>query len=143
MNSEPVAWQAEATAPGGDPCAFVCSYLAAMERRDLALAQRHVAPDAQFVFPGGVRRRGLAEIASGSAARYRSIGKHIDRCDRSEQPDGTTVVYVLGRLHGTWPDGEAFDGIRFVDRFELRDGLICRQDVWNDSGEARIRKDGA
>jgi len=138
MNSELAVPPGRTAAQDVDACAFVCSYLVAMEQRDLALAQRYVAPAAQFVFPGGVHRRGLAEIAGGSATRYRSIGKHIERCDRCEHPDGTTIVYVLGTLHGVWLDGDAFDGIRFVDRFELRDGLICKQEVWNDSAEARL-----
>ena len=45
--------------------------------------------------------------------------------------------YVLGTLFGEWLDGTAFEGIRFIDRFQLSEGLIVRQDVWNDMGEVR------
>ena len=44
---------------------------------------------------------------------------------------------MRGTLHGRWLDGSAFDGIRFIDRFEIRGGRIVRQDVWNDAGELR------
>jgi hypothetical protein len=119
--------------------ACVLRYLAAMEERDLDAACRFVAQDVELIFPGGARRRDLGEIVAGSATRYRRIGKHVDGCDLCAGSDGTTIVYVLGTLHGQWPDGADFDGIRFVDRFELRDGLIRHQAVWNDSGEWRLR----
>jgi hypothetical protein len=48
-------------------------------------------------------------------------------------------VYVLGTLHGRWLDGRTFEGIRFVDRFEIRDGKIRSQEVWNDAGEVRCQ----
>jgi hypothetical protein len=40
-------------------------------------------------------------------------------------------------LQGTWLQGAPFEGIRFIDRMEVRDGLITRQDVWNDLAEHR------
>jgi hypothetical protein len=51
--------------------------------------------------------------------------------------DGAAVVYARGTLSGEWPDGTAFSGIRFIDRFALQGGLIVRQDVWNDIAEVR------
>ncbi len=48
-----------------------------------------------------------------------------------------SVVYIRGTLHGEWPDGEAFSGIRFVDRLEIAGGKILKQDVWNDIAEVR------
>ena len=51
-------------------------------------------------------------------------------------PLGARVaVYVSGTLSGEWPDGAAFTGIRFIDRFEVERGLIRCQDVWNDLAE--------
>jgi hypothetical protein len=52
---------------------------------------------------------------------------------------GIAVVYTRGTLAGEWPDGTAFGGIRFIDRFEVTDGFITRQDVWNDLAEVRER----
>ena len=45
------------------------------------------------------------------------------------------IVYCYGTLSGEWPDGEAFSGIRFIDRFEFAGDLIARQMVWNDLAE--------
>ena len=124
-----------------DPCeagiAVARGYLDAMEARDLVRAQNFVSPQAVFVFPGGVERQDLAAIVAGSATRYQFVGKHVEGCDAAEAADGGVNVYVRGTLHGRWRDGTAFDGIRFIDRLEIRGGLIVRQDVWNDAGEVR------
>lgn len=124
-----------------DPCAAAIEiardYLDAMEARDLARAQTFVSAQAVFVFPGGARRQDLAAIVAGSATRYQCVGKHIEGYDAVIGAGGGVNVYVRGTLHGRWLDGSAFDDIRFIDRFEIRDGLIVRQDVWNDIGEVR------
>ena len=53
-----------------------------------------------------------------------------------------TIVYSLGTLYGEWPDGTPFEGNRYIDRFVVRDGLIVSQDVWNDSAERLLIKNG-
>ena len=143
MSSEAILSPALAAERHDGPRALALRYLAAMERRDLDAARVLVTADAEFVFPGGARRSDLAAIVAGSSGRYRSIAKHGERCDLCERADGTAVVYVLGTLYGQWPDGSAFSGIRFVDRFEVAGGLIRRQEVWNDSGETRLAAQGA
>ena len=143
MSSEAILSPALAAERHDGPRALALRYLAAMERRDLDAARVLVTADAEFVFPGGARRSDLAAIVAGSSGRYRSIAKHVERCDLCERADGTAVVYVLGTLYGQWPDGSAFSGIRFVDRFEVAGGLIRRQEVWNDSGETRLAAQGA
>jgi hypothetical protein len=45
------------------------------------------------------------------------------------------AVWCSGTLAGEWTDGTPFAGIRFVDRFSVRDGMIICQEVWNDLGE--------
>ncbi len=45
------------------------------------------------------------------------------------------MVYCSGTLRGVWLDGSNFEGVRFIDRFEIADGKIRRQDVWNDLAE--------
>ncbi|MGP9819436.1 nuclear transport factor 2 family protein [Salinarimonas sp. NSM] len=111
-------------------------FLADLERRDLATAGAALAPDAAITFPGGATRRSIEEIVAGSAARYRRVGKRFERFDTLQDgPDA--IVYCFGTLHGVFADGEAFDGIRFIDRFVVRDGLIVRHDVWNDAAHAR------
>lgn len=140
MSSEAILSPALAAEHHEGPKALALRYLAAMERRDLDAARGLVAADAEFVFPGDARRSDLAAIVAGSSGRYRSIAKHVERCDLCERADGSATVYVLGSLYGEWPDGTAFSGIRFVDRFEIAGGSIRRQEVWNDSGEARLAK---
>ena len=140
MNSETINSPARAAAAHDGAKGLALRYLAAMEARDLEAARRFVAEDAAYVFPGGARRTDLAAIVAGSAGRYAHIAKVIERCDLSEGADGTQIVYVLGTLYGRWPDETPFSGIRFLDRFEIRDGLIRLQEVWNDTGEIRAAR---
>ena len=45
--------------------------------------------------------------------------------------------YCFGTLAGEWPDGRAFGGIRFIDCFTVKGGLLVDQTVWNDLAEVR------
>jgi hypothetical protein len=118
-----------------DPAAIVQAYLAAMEARDLPAARAHLAPGFAMTFPGGVRLDSLEALVAWSAPRYRFVRKTYERFDAMPG-----LVYCFGTLHGEWPDGTPFAGIRFIDRFELEGRLIRRQDVWNDMGEARAAR---
>jgi hypothetical protein len=113
-----------------DAIAIVEDYLAAMGdgRRDDAA--KHLAPDAELIFPGGRRYRNLDETTGG---RYRSIDKHRDIYE-----SGGTLVYSIGRLFGENNHGVRFDNVRYVDRFRLRDNKIIEQWVWNDLAETGV-----
>ena len=87
-------------------------------------------------FPGAAPMTTLDELIEWSRPRYRFVKKVIEGVDLAAAP-GPSIVYVTGTLYGEWPDGTPFEGIRFIDRFELTDGLITRQDVWNDIAEER------
>jgi hypothetical protein len=78
----------------------------------------------------------LQELASWAQTRYSHIGKQYEQLEESWQGDAT-VVFCHGTLHGTWLDGRTFESIRFMDRIQVQDGLITRQDVWNDLAEHR------
>ena len=117
----------------------VQAYLAAMERRDLALAQTFLASDFEMCFPGGKRMRSLDELVLWARGRYSFVRKTTQAWDESWQGD-VTVVHCHGTLAGEWLDGTPFAGIRYIDRFELLAGLIRRQDVWNDLGDTRPRQ---
>lgn len=126
---------------------LVREFLDSMEARDLARARTFLAEGFRMVFPGDVRMSTLEELIGWSKPRYRQVGKHYERFDECPSDDGT-VVYCYGTLHGVWLDGTAFEGIRFIDRFTVRDGKLVDQKVWNDMGEvagtaAGARKDGA
>jgi limonene-1,2-epoxide hydrolase len=122
------------------PADIVRDYLAAMEARDLDTARAHLAAGFVMHFPGATLRT-LEELIAWSTPRYRFVGKTYDAVDAYPSDQGA-VVYARGALHGQWPDGAPFSGIRFIDRFELQGGKIVRQDVWNDLAEAAARRDG-
>lgn len=116
---------------------LVRSYLDAMEARDLDRAKGMLAEGFRMVFPGPAVLHTLDELVAWSKERYQRVGKTYDHFDEIALEDGS-VVYCFGSLHGVWLDGSTFDGIRFIDRFELRDGKIVDQKVWNDMGEVRL-----
>ena len=79
-------------------------------------------------------KHALDELVNWAQGRYKSIAKDYERFDES-WADGFTVVYCSGTLRGVWLDGSNFEGVRFIDRFDIADGKIRRQDVWNDLAE--------
>jgi hypothetical protein len=113
---------------------LVRDFLEAMQARELERARGFLAPVFEMCFPSGARFRELEELVAWGRSRYQGVGKRFERFDECWAPDGT-VVYCHGTLHGHWPDGRAFDGIRFIDRFLVVDGRLARQDVWNDLAE--------
>src|SRR5512145_2811648 len=123
-----------ARAPGKalpDATAAVREFLKAMEARDLAGACVHLASGFAMTLPGGVRLDSLEALVDWARPRYRFAKKRYERFD--EAPDEeTTVVYCFGTLSGEWSDGSTFEGIRFIDRFTVKEGKLVDQMVWND-----------
>jgi ketosteroid isomerase-like protein len=109
---------------------IVRHYLDAMERRDLAEAKRWLAPGFFMVFPGNRRFDSLEQLVGAAKGRYRSAKKTYERFDCSG-----SEVYCFGTLHGELLDGSSYSGIRFIDRFTVRDGKLVDQNVWNDMAE--------
>jgi 4-oxalocrotonate tautomerase family enzyme len=121
-----------------DPIDIVKTFLSAMEARDIEKAQTFLAPGFAMVFPGTAPMAALTELVEWARGRYRFVTKTYDAAEAFHCTDAKAdVVYVRGTLSGEWPDGTPFTNIRFIDRFEVRDGLILRQDVWNDIAEER------
>lgn len=114
-----------------NPEQVVRQYLDAMERRDLATAKSLLAPRFFMVFPGNKRFDSLEQLVEWSKGRYRSARKIYDRFDSF-----ASEVYCFGTLHGELLDGTAYAGVRFIDRFTVRDGKLVDQNVWNDMAEA-------
>lgn len=119
-----------------EPIAVVRGFLSAMQARDLAAAQEFLANDFNMIFPGTGPMTSLAELIDWAKGRYRFVVKSFEAFE-AFQGEGAAVVYVRGALAGQWPDGTPFDGIRFIDRFEVVAGKLARQDVWNDLAERR------
>jgi phenylpyruvate tautomerase PptA (4-oxalocrotonate tautomerase family) len=122
--------------PLADPEQIVRDFLAALEARDLDAARALLAPGVVMTFPGGAGFTALEDLVAWARPRYRWVKKTIERVDVTAGESGA-IVYCFGGLYGQWPGGEPFEGIRYIDRFEIDGGLITRQDVWNDMGEVR------
>ena len=112
----------------------VRAFLAALEARDLDAARALTGPGFAMRFPGTGPMTDLSQLLDWAAGRYRRVGKTVEAVETLGD-----VVYLRGTLHGDWPDGSAFDGIRFIDRFELRGGKIVDQQDWNDLADARAK----
>jgi ketosteroid isomerase-like protein len=87
------------------------------------------ADDAVITFPG-VRFEGPDapdDLLAWAGPRYEWVAKAFDRWIET----GDTVVSI-GTLYGVDDAGESFDSVRYVDVYEVADGLITRLDVWND-----------
>jgi len=113
---------------------LVRSYLATMERRDLAAAQAMLAPGFVMIFPGAKRFSRLVDLIDWARQRYRSALKEYDHFDVVPTPEGG-VVYCFGTLHGELLDGTPYSGVRFIDRFRVAGGKLADQMVWNDMAE--------
>ena len=108
----------------------VRAYLDAMERRDLGAAKSFLAPGFFMVFPGNKRFDALEQLVESAKGRYRSARKTYERYETAGD-----AVYCYGTLHGELLDGSPYSGIRFIDRFTVRDGKLVDQNVWNDMAE--------
>lgn len=99
-------------------------------------ARRFVAPDLRIRFTGNRMMSDPSECTAFNRSRYKWVKK---RFEATEVIAGATsvhaIVYNRGTLYGEWLDGTAFQGNRYVDRYEVRGGLIVQMDVWNDSAE--------
>ncbi|MEX0338154.1 MAG: tautomerase family protein [Arenibacterium sp.] len=122
-----------------DPAGVVRSFLEAMEARALDKAREFLGKGFQMMFPGTGVMTELDELIAWSKPRYRSVKKTYDGFDAMQSAGDEAIVYARGTLSGEWLNGDAFSGIRFIDRFELIGGKIVKQDVWNDMAEVKAQ----
>ncbi|QFT68740.1 SnoaL-like domain protein [Labrenzia sp. THAF35] len=120
---------------------IVREYLDASMKPNPDLAATYVADDVTITFTGGRVFNHPSGPTGFNAKRYKWVKKKMDRFDVARGADGV-VVYSVGTLYGEWPDGTAFEGNRYVDRFEVHDGKITKMDVWNDSAERILTRMG-
>ena len=118
---------------------IVEAFLVASMVPDPATAAKYVADDVVIHFTGKTRMAHPKEMADYNAGRYSWVKKDIERYDVAPG-DGETVVYSIGTLYGEWPNGDVFEGNRYVDRFVVRGGKIVKIDVWNDSAERILKR---
>lgn len=135
-NQAPTPAQWLAANPGASEAKRIAvTFLNTMELRDLDASQAAIAHDFVMVFPGAARYTRLQDLVEGAKGRYKWVAKRIEGVDGFGD-DGNAVVWVRGTLYGENVAGTAFEGIRFTDRFEMRDGRLISQDVWNDLAES-------
>jgi len=120
-----------------DPAALVRDYLTAMQARDVRAAEAMQGEGFVMHFPGTGPMTKLQELFDWAAPRYRHLTKTYEGFEAMQGTGDAAIVYCRGTLAGEWPDGAAFDGIRFIDRFEITDNRITRQEVWNDIAEVK------
>jgi hypothetical protein len=116
-------------------------FLVASMVPDPQTAALYIAGDLKITFTGGRKYSHPRETAAFNRKRYRLVKKKMERTD-VVPGNGETIVYNLGTLYGEWPDGTPFDGNRYVDRFVVRGGKIVQMDVWNDSAERLLTRNG-
>lgn len=121
--------------------ALVRDFLEASMAPDPVRAATYMAPDVVITFTGGRVFSHPSGTTGFNARRYKWVKKRIERFDVAPG-EGETIVYSVGTLYGEWPDGEPFEGNRYVDRYRVRDGKIVTMDVWNDSAERILTRMG-
>lgn len=120
---------------------IVGKYLDAVMIPDPVTAARYIAGDLRVIFTGARKYNHPSETAAFNAKRYKWVKKRYERTD-VVAGDGETIVYSIGFLYGEWPDGEPFDGNRYIDRYLVRHGKIVLIEVWNDSAERILIREG-
>jgi hypothetical protein len=120
---------------------IVEKFLVASMVPDPQTAALYVSPELKITFTGGRKYGHPRDTAAFNAKRYKWVKKKMERTDVVAGKD-ETIVYNLGTLYGEWPDGTAFDGNRYVDRFVVKGGKIVQMDVWNDSAERLLLRNG-
>ena len=142
MNDAPVEFIADSE-PARAAADVVDRFLRLAMVPDPEGASAYVGPGMRIRFTGGREMSDPSECALFNARRYAWVRKRFERyevvCGASA---GHAVVYALGSLFGAWPDGTPFEGNRYVDRYELRDGKIVEMSVWNDSDEWLLQRAG-
>jgi len=135
---------ARVVAPSGETSAaaeIVEKFLVASMVPDPETAARYIAEPLKLTFTGGRSFTHPRESTAFNAKRYKWVKKAMERSDVVPGV-GETIVYNIGTLYGEWPDGTTFEGNRYVDRFVVRGGKIVQMDVWNDSAERILTRNG-
>ncbi|MNY77286.1 hypothetical protein D3C86_2171320 [compost metagenome] len=50
------------------------------------------------------------------------------------------IVYATGSVDGTLLDGTRFEGVRYIDRFDIVNDKITRKEVWSDMADFLRRR---
>jgi ketosteroid isomerase-like protein len=113
-------------------------FLDAISRRDLDAAEAMLGPGFKMIVSGGHQFTTPRDFVAQSRGRQKSTRKTTDRYEELPTADGA-VVYAIGSMAGEWNDGTTYEGVRYIDRFEVRGGKIVDMKVWSDMAEFRPR----
>lgn len=106
-------------------------------------ARAFVAPELEIHFTGDRLMRDPRECSAFNVGRYQWVKKRFERTDVvADASLDEAIAYNVGTLFGQWPDGEPFEGNRYVDRYVVRCGKIIKMEVWNDSAERMLLRAG-
>lgn len=123
-----------------DAVETVKTFLDALMSRDMDSVNALLGPGFRMTVSGGHVFTSPAEFAAFSKGRHKGARKTTDRYDAMPGED-CTVVYALGSMAGTWNDDTTFEGVRYIDRFEVALGKIVDMRVWSDMSEFRPSED--
>ena len=118
------------------PVTVVKNFLDAMSRRDFTTMESLMAPEFKMTVSGGYVFKHPREFAAQSGKRQKSARKTTDRYDQIPTADGG-VVFAMGSMAGEWLNGTTYSGVRYIDRFEIKNGKIVDMNVWSDMSEFR------
>ncbi|QXO16261.1 MULTISPECIES: nuclear transport factor 2 family protein [Vibrio] len=113
---------------------IVSQFLEASMKPDPETAATFMDEQVKITFTGRREMANAQAITAFNQQRYQWIKKDIVQYDAVQKADHC-VVYSIGYLYGQWPDGRHFNGNRYTDRFEVKNGKITKMDVLNDSAE--------
>jgi ketosteroid isomerase-like protein len=123
-----------------DAVATVKTFLDALMRRDMEAVDVLLGPGFRMTVSGGHVFTSPAEFAAFSKGRHKSAKKTTDRYD-AIPGDDCTIVYAMGSMAGVWNDDTTYEGVRYIDRFEVAHGKIVDMRVWSDMSEFRPDED--
>jgi len=114
----------------------VKTFLEAMGRRDFAAMEAVMAPNFKMTVTGGSVFTHPRDFAAQSRGRQKSAVKTTDRYDEIPTATGV-IVYSIGSMAGEWNNGTTYQGVRYIDRFEIVNGKIADMNVYSDMAEFR------
>ena len=123
-----------------DAVETVKTFLDALMRRDMDSVSGLLGPGFRMTVSGGHVFTSPAEFAAFSKGRHKGARKKNTQYDAMHGED-CTVVYARGSMAGTWNDDSVFEGVRYIDRFEVAHGKIVDMRVWSDMSEFRPYED--
>ncbi len=110
---------------------IVSAYLTSTNEGDLKAASCFLGNNFEMTCPGNIKFKALAEFSEWTQNRYSKVLKNILSKNVSFRGLDSTVFFH-GTLSGTWHNGYDFSDVRFIDRFDVSEGLINSQEIWND-----------